>query len=380
MIPVQALIAGISRSAGKILNTAFGWATVMLFGRIPQDKQINLSVITFGSLLWVLALIGTAFPSVGTWLLGFVKLPHWVNPDWVRLAMIVGIFAIPLAIGVGAVLMLPEEQKPKGEGYVFAILRGYPYTVGLAITLVMLLVLAPVLKVRNILRRWTDRHVPVIVEPQHYPRVVQDLHHALERGGLSTRALPASWMIRVPTRVLTFFAGGSVKNLVAERLTTLVGPTIEILLHPSDLAISGRELDVARTQAILATNLTFTQAYLTWDKEANDLEDRLRRIWDGFRRQAHRIDGSVEQDWDDLDVVENDLKHLKLPYEEWEVVYREILTVRVALLRRHPALADRTLQTVASVTAALSFVAEVVPSLVRRANTVRDPRDGTSAA
>jgi hypothetical protein len=272
--------------------------------------------------------------------------------------------------------MLPDDSKPRGTGAtILAVLRGYPYTVGLAITLVMLIVLTPILKVRNILRRWTDRHVPVIVEPQHYAGVVRDLRGALDRGGISTRAIAASWMIRMPTRVLTFFAGGSVKNLVAEQLTTLVAPTVEIMLHPSDLVASGRERDVARTQAILATNLTFTKAYLTWDKEANDLEDRLRRIWDDLQHTSqHSADGVPERDWDALDQVERDLKQLKLPYEEWEVLYRETLTVRVAMLRRHPALADSAFQTFASVAAAVSLAVDAVPQLIGWARNRRPPR------
>jgi hypothetical protein len=355
----------------------------MLFGRVPQDKQIYLSVITFGSLIWLAALIGTIVPQAGALLLGLVKLPRWVNPEWVRAAMLAGIFVIPLAIGGAAVLMLPGESRPRETGAtIVAVLRGYPYTLGLATTLVMLIVLAPVLKVRNILRRWTDRHVPVIVEPQHYPTVVRDLHGALERGGLATQPRRASWIIRMPTRVLTFFAGGSIKNLVAEQLTVLVAPTIEVMLHPSDLVISGRELDVARTQAMLATNLTFTKAYLTWDKEANDVEDRLRGIWDDLKRGIRNgADGVVERDWDALDHVEKDLKRLKLPYEEWEVLYRELLTVRVALLRREPALGDGALQTFASVAAALSLAADAVPGFVRRARDGRRPGSrGMSAA
>src|SRR5687768_7337522 len=88
MVIVQALLAAIFRSAGKLLNTAFGWATVMLFGRVPQDRQIYLSLVSFGSVIWLLTLVGIAFPRIGTFLLSFVPLPEWIDKKWIRLAML----------------------------------------------------------------------------------------------------------------------------------------------------------------------------------------------------------------------------------------------------------------------------------------------------
>ena len=62
---VQAILAAIFRSAGRLLNTAFGWATVMLFGRVPQGRQIYLPLISFGSVGWLIALVGIAFRRPG---------------------------------------------------------------------------------------------------------------------------------------------------------------------------------------------------------------------------------------------------------------------------------------------------------------------------
>src|SRR5215216_5610160 len=100
MAIVQALLALIFRSAGKLLNTAFGWATVMLFGKVPQDRQIYLSVIAFGSVVWLVVVLGVAVPAVGTFLLAFVPLPKWVNENWVRLGMLAGAVIIPAVTGL----------------------------------------------------------------------------------------------------------------------------------------------------------------------------------------------------------------------------------------------------------------------------------------
>jgi len=38
---VQVLLAAVARSAGRILITAVGWATAMIFGRVPEKRQIS---------------------------------------------------------------------------------------------------------------------------------------------------------------------------------------------------------------------------------------------------------------------------------------------------------------------------------------------------
>ena len=48
-------------------------------------------------------------------------------------------------------------------------------------------------------------------------------------------------MLRLPTKVLTTLAGGAIDDLVADQLTELRSKRLEVLLHPSDMVISGGE-------------------------------------------------------------------------------------------------------------------------------------------
>ena len=337
MVIIQGLLAMVFRSAGKLLNTAFGWATVMLFGRVPQDRQIYLSLVSFGSVIWLIALLGIAFPTVGTFVLSFVPLPEWVDKKWVRLAMLAAAIVIPAIVGVVSTRLVDEAQRPKGAaGFMKTVIRGYPYTVGMALTLLLMIAFAPVLKVRDLIRRWTTQHVPVIVEPDDYPAVVDDVQNALRGGGIDTERGRPSWMLRLPTQILAKFAGSSQGDLVASHLTRLYAPNVEVLLHPSDMVISGREADASRARAIIAENLTFTRAYLTWDKEANEMEDALRRISDSVQAGAG-VDALAR-----LRAIEERMHKLTLPYEEWEVLFRQKLQVERSALRRVAGLDDQT--------------------------------------
>ena len=63
----MAILAGVigilSRFAGQLLNLTLGWATILLFGKVPQRKQIVLLVMVFGSLVWVALVIGVLVPD-----------------------------------------------------------------------------------------------------------------------------------------------------------------------------------------------------------------------------------------------------------------------------------------------------------------------------
>ena len=154
-------------------------------GRVSKDRQIYLSIVAFGSVLWIVALISLAAPGFGTFLLTFVTLP----------------------------------------------------------------VFAPVLKGRNLARRWETQHVPMLVKPDDYLTVVEEVQAALRAGGVPTTRARATWILRLPTKFLSLFARYAMATVAADHLTRLVAPEVEILLHPSDLVISERERAATRTRA-----------------------------------------------------------------------------------------------------------------------------------
>src|SRR4029450_11166445 len=134
-----ALFATAGKFAGKVVTMVLGWASVLLFGRVPQSKQLLLALITFGSLAWVVALVGVIVPDAGSFLLaaaprpsfldpGWVRLalgvlprvppPSFVDPGWVRLAMVVLAIVLPIVIGILTVIILDPARRPKGFGLV----------------------------------------------------------------------------------------------------------------------------------------------------------------------------------------------------------------------------------------------------------------------
>jgi hypothetical protein len=315
MLPLGALFAFVGRQLGRLLSLAFNWATLVLFGQVAKERQLLLSIMALLSLVWPVAIAGVALPSVGTFLLGLVTVPAWLE-SWVRIGMLAVAFVAPLGVGFVAVRL--RDRRPTGFAMVRALLAGYPNALALAVVLLWLMVVTPVLQLVAIARRDDAAHVPIAVKPGGYDVVVRDLTAALGRADIRVRTERAPWPLALPARVLAMVGGAGVRALVPEHLVQLRGRNLVITIHPMDLGLTGKAKIIARARAALVRELSFTEAYQTWSKESQQLEDALMR--------ADRGEIAVEP-------IARQLATIDLSFDEWEILYRILLQVR---LRRSP--------------------------------------------
>ena len=322
------LIAFIGRQVGRIVQMAFGWATILLFGRVPQRKQLLLAGVALGSILWVVTLVGVLVPDVGAFLIAFVPAPDFISEDWIRLAMLILAVLLPPGVGAGGLLLMDPADRPKGiGGKVIQVLRGYPYVAVLSLVILFLLVVAPIFKLRTIIKRWEDAHIPIAIKPDGYEQVAGELEAAVDGAGLELTRARAPRVLEAPSRLLAMVGGESVRRLVPDRLVMLRAPALEVTVHPSDVSIAGSKDAVARARAAVADRLTRTEAYLTASEEAQQIEDALRDLHDPADPTGRR------EALDTLATIDDRLKKLTVPYEEWDVLYRQRLQVERDLLR-----------------------------------------------
>jgi len=312
-----AILAGVvgmlSRFAGQVLNTTLGWATLLLFGKVPAKRQTLLLVIVFGSLIWVALLAGVLVPDVGALIIAAVPLPDFIEESWVRLVMLVGAIILPLLIGLAAVFV-SEKRGRSLAGNAVAVLRGYPFALVLPLMLILLALVGTWRKLRSLAHRWTDAHVPVIVKPGGYDAVLDDVIAGLRGADLDVDAADAGILLSGPPKLLDLVASRGLGDLVPDRLMILHGRDLEVLVYPSDLAISGTKEMVARARAALATRVSDAPAYLTTSAEAQGIEDRL----DEIRHAASSA--LVETTLDALHDIDEKLARLTVSYEEWDVL------------------------------------------------------------
>jgi len=327
MAILAAVFGALGQFVGRLLTAALGWASTLLFGRVAHDKQIVLVLITFGSIAWVAMLAGVVVPSVGTFLLAAAPVPSFVDKEWVRLMMLLGAIVTPLLIGAATIFIQARDARPQGAEALKAALRGYPLAFVLAFVLVFLAVIGIVRKSRALARQWSDAHVPIVVRLGGYGRMVADLEAALDEAGLDVDHGDAPEILSVPGRLIGAIAGPGVKALVPKRLVQLTNRDLEIQLYPSDIAIAGHEALVTRARAAIASRLASTSAFLTTSAEAEAIEARLERL----ARSGERGDRAAAE----LASIDHDLATVKVPYEEWETLYRIRLQVERDLLAGH---------------------------------------------
>jgi hypothetical protein len=337
MAILATLFAALGRQAGRVLTTALGWASTLLFGRVPHHKRLLLSLMALGSLAWAVMLLGIILPGLGTFLLTAVPLPGLSDQNWVRIAMLIAALATPLLVGLGGLYIVDAGSRPTGLAGVRQVLRGYPVAFLLAFTLIFLAIVGGVRKCRTLTRGWTDAHIPIVVHAGAYASMVNDLEQTLRGSGLEVDRRPAAAILAVPARLVGRVAGGGVRALVPDQLTTLYSPVLEVELYPSDIAISGQKVAVARARAAIATRLTETAAYLTTSREAQAVEDALDRIIDAQKTmhaegRAGRLDALLEE----LRAMDATLATLVVDSAEWEVLYRMRLQIERDLLVGSP--------------------------------------------
>ncbi len=333
MALISGLFALVGRFAGRIVNSSLGWATILLFGKVSGTKQTVLSLIALGSLAWVIVLIGVLVPAVAVFLLAAVPLPSFIDQTWIRIGMLIAAFVIPILVGVAAIWVAEPAKRPKGAGLIVGVLRGYPFTLLLAVTIGFLAVVSLIRKVVSMAKRRSDAHVAMIVKPGGYDAVLDDLREVLNRAGIPVTAVPAPRVLSIPPKLLDAIAGPSLGALVPDRLMLLRAPELEILVYPSDLAISGTKAAVARSRAAIAARLTSSPAYLTTTAEAEKVEDEIRKIApQSGVAAAERFTGGAAVGRSRLDEIDRQLAGLTIDFDEWETLYRERLQVERDLL------------------------------------------------
>jgi hypothetical protein len=213
-------------------------------------------------------------------------------------------------------------------GLVTAVLRGYPFSALLAVTIVLLGVVAVARKLRSLAKRREDVHVPIVVKPGHYDQVLDELRDVLGASDLPVRQEHATAVLSTPPRLLAAVAGPMLGALVPERLMVLKSRDLDILVYPSDVAISGTKEVVARARAAIASRLTDAPAYMTTTEEAEQIEDELRELAAAIEGRGGSEEGLQAR----LDEIDKRLATITVEFEEWQTLYRERLQLERRIL------------------------------------------------
>jgi len=328
MAILQAIISLISRSASTILNAVFGWAVIALFGRTSKTQYTLLSGVVAMAAAWPLLLFGTAFPKLAAFLVSFVpavsRAPTWaVRTVWIVLAV-----AVPVIVGLVVASKAPPGSP--AEPFVKRVLRGVPITIALAGAFLLMFVTVPILRLISAVKGRTDEHVPLVTEGPDYAVVAAQIDGVLERRSIEAHRGEPAWWMSAPTTLLKKLGGRAFRGFLPERPAFWRGPGLEVALYPSDLLIRGANTKSAWTHGLLAEALAHGPGLQTVDPDAQRLEKQIRRVWAVYDENpaAHVRSRALLSR---LDEIAAGCATLQVPYDEWQVVYRQVCQLGRAL-------------------------------------------------
>jgi hypothetical protein len=337
MAVVQALLALITRSLGRITSAIFGWAVVALFGQTAPAEKTKLSALVGAAAAWPVLLLGIAMPKISAFVLGFVPLPDWV-PSWtVRVVWIVLAATIPFAVGLTMAMRRPRGRAlsavnpPAAQESGFKrLLRGFPTTIGIAAAFLVVFVTVPALRIASLVRRRVDVQVPLLTDREHYDAVAAEIAKVLTRHDFPVQAAMPGWWMTLPSTILLRFGGPAFRTHIPERLAYFRGDRLEVALYPNGLLLRGSEQDTALGHSFVVEALTAAPALQTFDPRAQDIERQIRRVWAVYRENpvAHEDSAALIGR---LDNIAAELGHAPLTYDEWQIVYRQALQLGRAL-------------------------------------------------
>jgi hypothetical protein len=336
---LSALFSLIGRKLSSILRAIFGWSTKSLFGSLPKNKETALTIAVVLSLAWPVLVVGIAFPAVASWTLAFLPLERWVSRNVLRAIWLVLAVLAPLLVGAITRWVSPHDTKPRSK--LKTILAGYPITIGYAISFLITLFVVPALKVGTVMKRWTDQHLFVEAEPARYHDVLRAVREACEGNGVKVVETEVPAVMRLATRVLSWFARGGIDPLVPSEPKMLRGEGLEIFLYPADLLLRGEKRNVAHVRTLLVRGLLHAPALLTSDEDAQPIEREIHRLWEVIERHHRLGHEPVPGRFFKNRIAElaKQLERADIPFEDWVLLYTNLNRLERALWRS-PSVVD----------------------------------------
>jgi len=333
MAILQALIALLQKSLGRVLEALFGWSVLAVFGRVSRKEQTLLSAAIAAAAAWPILLVGTIFPKPMAMVVALLPIPKSVSPEVVRAVWIALAIAVPL--GVGLVFRSRSRSKKKTP-LIRRLAAGFSITAALAAAFLIVCVAVPWRKLVSLAAGWNQGDLALISPPGRYLEIANELLKALRSAGFAVERSDPPWHARVLSRLMRSLGGETISTEIPEKLEVFRGQDIEITLYPGGVTIRGPKIEVARVQAVIAERAPRTPGLETTSAEAQKVEEKIRKLWEEYGpegRESRATPGgktspSVRTKLHDLFET---VAELDVDYDEWETVYRQALQAAVGM-------------------------------------------------
>lgn len=335
MAILQALFRLIARSAGTALNAIFGWAVIALFGRTTAREQTILSALVAAAAAWPLLLVGVALPKVALLVIAFVPLAKSVPAFWLRIVWISLALLVPIVVGIVVAARGSDAHLP--EPWWKRLMRGFPITIALACAFLLMMVVAPILKIATIARRREIVRLPALMEKGATEEAALALVASLASHGIVLLKSKAPWHLVAPSKILLKIGGRAFSAMASPRVEFHQNRELSVAVLPNETILEGKPELVGRAHAFCTEVYAPRRVIQTFSPGARELEARIQRLWSIYRDQphAHRESPVLRTH---LAEVAAELSTQTLPWDEYQTVYRLVLQLDRALTGKPPLL------------------------------------------
>jgi hypothetical protein len=311
------------------------WAVEALFGRSTAHQRTLFTCLIGAAIAWPVLLFGIAVPKLAVQVIAFVPLPDTV-PNWTVRSVWIAL-AVLIPTGIGVAVTIKARPGTGRRRLVMDILRGFPITVGLTASFGIIFLSVPVIRIAALIRKQKSIDIPLIMDAPAYGQVACEICQVLNRHGFSFRSADPGWWVWMPIRLLTRLGGAVVRGHVPTRLEHFVTDGLTMSLYPSGLLLRGNPERLTWAHGLIAEAVVHTDGLQTTDPKALALERRLRPLW---RRYDADHAGSMRDETllRELDRATRVLKTLQVGWDEWQILYRQILQLARAVHGEPPLL------------------------------------------
>ena len=335
---MTALIAAVStallNSFGRIAAFLFSWAMVGFFGKMPPKRQYILAGIGLMSILWTIFLVSIFLPQITQFL--FLLNKGLENPrvkEIISRFSLIFVFVLPLLIGLASLFVDNKPPETLG-GKAIQILKGFVIAPGFAVGIVLMMITSVITIAVTYLKRIQTQHVPIQLQEGGYERVINDIKDALNKNNFPVRETELPIYLKPPVMVMGFLAKSIVQGLVTPGAKMLRNDSgLYVILHPTDMIVAGPKTTANQARAIITQRVPFTDAYLTWEPETQKFEDKVASLWRKWKDEPHPSDvkagdEQIRARLKQIEELKEQLHSVDVSFEQWEVVYRELLQLQ----------------------------------------------------
>jgi len=153
----------------------------------------------------------------------------------------------------------------------------------------------------------------------------------LRRHGVEMISVEPPWWAALPSQILQRLGQGAFTGYVADQSAYFRSGALEAVLYPNALLLRGPSGITTRAHALAVEALTgYPDMFQTVSSQAQEIERQIQRVWSAYRLNPRAHENAMPL-LSRFDEIATEIGQRPLSFDDWQVVYRQMLQFGRAL-------------------------------------------------